>query len=214
MTRFAKLARRLALVLGLIGCGGVPMRGPGNSGGDDPAGPGPGGAAAGEGGAAAGTGGAPAEEAVTSPEELEAAIQQDLASIHALEVVRLAGLRIDAPANACYQYPCPNDLRDPAVEPQYRQLAPRLARLTDTLQTIAADPDIAPADPAGAYADMVALNQLHVVVVLDLWRVNPANNPNCYSLPCPADIARADAENRRRAGVLHAWAVQATAEQP
>ena len=202
MTRLANLAWRLALVLGLIGCGGSPTRGGGVPAGGDPA------------GGASSSGGAPPTEVVTSPEELEAAIRQDLSSIHRLEVVLLGGVQVGPPANACYQYPCPDDLRDPAVEPQYRELAPRLARLTDILQTVAANPEIAPVDPAGEDADVRALNQLQVVLVLDLWRVAPASNPNCYNLPCPEDVARADAENRRRAGVLHAWAVETAAEPP
>jgi len=201
MTKMVKLARRLALVVGLIGCGGSPIGGGAPASGESA-------------GGAPGSGGAPPSEAMTTPEELEAAIQQDLSRIRRLEIARLGGVQVGPPANACYQYPCPGDLRDPAIEPQYRALAPRLARLADTWQTIAADPEIAPADPANQYADVRALNQLQVVLIVDLWRVTPANNPSCDSLPCPEDVARADAENWRRAGVLHAWAVQAAAEQP
>jgi hypothetical protein len=37
----------------------------------------------------------------------------------------------------------------------------------------------------------------------------PATQPNCYNLPCPEDLQRAEAEDQRRAGVARVLAGQA-----
>src|SRR5262245_14404047 len=52
----------------------------------------------------------------------------------------------------------------------------------------AAEADPADCTDEAIAANLTALRALSVVEVGDLLRVEPANNPSCYSLPCPEDI--------------------------
>jgi hypothetical protein len=73
------------------------------------------------------------------------------------------------------------------------------------------------ADPAACTteaieANLAALRDLSVVEVGDLLVVEPANNPNCYNLPCQEDEEAAAAETCARATKL-ARILQATESQ-
>jgi hypothetical protein len=48
-------------------------------------------------------------------------------------------------------------------------------------------------DQSQAAAAVQALNALQVVRVASLVEVKPANDPQCYNLPCQSDIQAADA---------------------
>jgi hypothetical protein len=60
--------------------------------------------------------------------------------------------------------------------------------------------------------NLVELRAMSVVEVGDLLAVEPANNPNCYNLPCEDDVAAAEAETCARATKL-ANIVEATKSQ-
>jgi hypothetical protein len=202
MSRLESLALRLVLLFGLAaGC----ADGPAAPGSPLPAGAPPSASAPSEG---------PAPRAAEpAASDMVGEVERNLARLRALEVVDVQRLVLDLPAEArqCYGAPC--SYMDPAVTAEYRRQAPRLARLTELATRLAAAPGVAPAEPAGAEADLAALRKLEVVEIGRLVTVAPAPSPNCYNLPCPDDVKRAEAENQRRAGVAHALAVQSLAEK-
>ena len=51
-------------------------------------------------------------------------------------------------------------------------------------------------------ANLQALRALQIVQTGDLLRETPGNNPNCYNLPCPEDVAKARETTCKRAGEL------------
>jgi hypothetical protein len=196
MSRFERLARRLALVLGLLaGCGGAGMGGLPPA---DPSGTPP-----------------PAQPARPTSAELAADVRANVERLRGLEVVDVYSAVFDTPeASNCYGAPpCPGSESNPDVAAELARQAPRLARLTDIAAGLAAATEGAPADPAGAAADLAALDGLRIVELGNLLTVAPAANPICYNTPCPSDVAAATAENGRRAGIVHAWAAEAVSEK-
>jgi len=193
MSRFERLARRLVLVLGLsAGCEGAGMGGlpPG----DPPGMPPP---------------------AQPTPAELIVDVRANVDRLRALQIVDVYSAVFDTPeASNCYGGPpCAGSESDPAVAAELARQAPRLARLTDIAAGLAASTEVPAADPAGAAADLAALDGLRIVELGNLLTVAPASNPICYNTPCPSDVAAADAENGRRAGIVHAWAAEAVSEK-
>jgi hypothetical protein len=151
-----------------------------------------------------------------TPAELAADVHADLAALQSLQVVQVNEVvLLNAPeAYNCYGTPpCPGSETDPAVAAELARQAPRLARLTDIAEGLAGASEVAPADPASVAGDLYVLRELRIVDIGDLLTVSPASSPNCYNLPCPEDVAAADTENQRRAGVVHAWAAEAVAEE-
>lgn len=140
---------------------------------------------------------------VSDPVATHAAISQDLERLRALDVFQVGRLILDLPeeATACYGAPCAGF--QSAVAQAEAEHAPRLARLTDDAAA-AVEGSAYPVESAGVAADLESLRALRIVEVGALITTVPANNPNCYNLPCEADKARADAENRARAGRLAA----------
>ena len=49
-----------------------------------------------------------------------------------------------------------------------------------------------------------ALNALAIVEVAGLVEARPANQPQCYNLPCPADVEAANRENSARVSQVFA----------
>jgi hypothetical protein len=207
MSRFEWLARWLVLVLGLAaGCGGGGMTGtpsvpdpttvPTTMPTTDPTMP---------------TTSPPVQ---ATPAELAADVHADVAALAALQVVDVYEVVLNAPeAYNCYgTHPCPGSESDPTVAAELARQAPRLDRLTAIAEGLAGSSEVAPVDPYSVGPDLDSLRNLRIVNLGQLLRVSPASNPTCYNTPCPEDVAAADAENGRRAGVVHAWAAEAAAE--
>jgi len=179
MSRLGRLARRLVIIWGIAaGCDGGTGSGTPTTTTTDP-----------------------------TPAEVVAAIKSDLASLTDLHVFGVGGLVVSNPeASNCYGgAPCADLVSNPAVAAEYARQAPRLRQLTQLAQELAATADL-PAAGADTTADLAALNNLAIVYIGQLVTVAPASSPICYNTPCPDDIARADAENRHHADVVHALA--------
>ncbi len=129
-------------------------------------------------------------------EEVEQSIQQSLDRLGALHIVNVASLVLDLPgeASSCYGLqPCAG-WEQPYHAERARQ-APRLEHLASFAEAAVRDPNLAAHDKSEADAAIQALNGLAVVTVTTLVEVKPANNPQCYNLPCPADVEAADRIN-------------------
>ena len=156
---------------------------------------------------AAGCAGAtPAPEA-PSPEALEASIDADLGSLRALEVLEVGQLvmRLPAEATACYGLPCNEDDRVLWTN-ERRTQATRLADLVDRALPAAERAGTTAPAPSELDSALEALGALHIVEVGEMVRVVPANNAECYSLPCPSDVAAAESTNAHNAAVIVAIA--------
>jgi hypothetical protein len=147
-----------------------------------------------------------------TPAELNAAVKEDLARLRSLSVVSVGGLVLsqEAQAASCYSAPCELSDSDPVIA-DYRRQQPRLRRLLDAAQAAIGARELPEVTPAQTQADLAALESLRIVTLQGLVTVAPATQANCYGLPCPEDIARADAENRRRAGAAHVLAAEVAA---
>ncbi|HET6280571.1 MAG TPA: hypothetical protein VFH73_06385 [Polyangia bacterium] len=211
MSRFESLARRLVLFLGL-GVTGVVAAGcqAGPTVVTMPATPAPAPAGAGE-----PSNPTPATTPPASPATqvaLETDVAEHLARLQALQTVAVGKLVVSLPCQAASNYgTCPDDVYADMVREAYARQAPRLARLTELAETIARA-EVAPVDPTVAVDDLAALNRLAIVDVQGLLTVAPVYTGHCYGA-CPADKDRADAENQRRAGVVHDLAREAAAQK-
>jgi hypothetical protein len=204
MSRLGWLARRLVVVWGLALAGGCDS--------------GDGGGGGGGGSNTASTGQPPAADPTYATPAEAAAVVADLRDhmqrLQNLKVVEVYTLDVAIPEAAnCYGGPPCNGLEsNPAVTAEYARQAPRLDRLTEMAEALAASSELPAAGP-DASADIAALNGLQIVDFGTLVKVEPASSPNCYNLPCPEDVASAAAENQRHADVVHSLAVMAVAGQ-
>ena len=132
-----------------------------------------------------------------SPQEVEASIEASFSRLAALDIVEAATLvsALPAEATSCYNLPCPDSKWVQPYQDERAKQAPRLAKLVELAESVAADPTIAPRDSSQAQAALDALAGLEIINAETLVEVKPANNPECYNLPCPADKAAADATN-------------------
>jgi hypothetical protein len=82
--------------------------------------------------------------------------------------------------------------------------ATQLETLAATAEAACATTEVDPAlcTPASIEQNLGELRDMRVVEVGELLAVEPANNPNCYNLPCQEDIAAAEAETCARATKL------------
>lgn len=128
-------------------------------------------------------------------------VDANLARLRALQVFEVGALVVDLPEEAfnCYG-PCPGS--EPAITAAKVKAATRLAALADVAEAVAEAP------PANACAlstvddNLAALQALRIVGVASLIEAQPAQNPQCYNLPCEEDIAAAKLINCARAGKL------------
>jgi hypothetical protein len=151
----------------------------------------------------------PAEPQPVPVEKVEQSIQQSFDRLNALEIVSAARLVLDLPAEAtaCYNLPCPGSVWEEKYHAERARQAPRLERLVGLAETAAHAEYTAMRDMSEADAAIQALNGLAVIEVAGLVEVKPANNPQCYNLPCGTDIAAAD-----RVNSAHVTAVFATVD--
>ncbi len=134
------------------------------------------------------------------PARVQASIQQSLDRLRALEIFPVGRLVMNLPSEAtqCYGLPCPgSQWVKPYHDEQARQ-APRLQKLADLAEAARHNQYLTPHDKSEVQAATQALNELQIVAVETLLQVTPQNNPQCYNLPCPADVLAADQENAKR----------------
>jgi hypothetical protein len=143
---------------------------------------------------------APATNEPVSIEKVDQSVQQSFDRLNALHVVTAARLVLDLPAEAtaCYSLPCPGSEWEPKYHAERARQAPRLERLVGFAETAARAEYPTMRDKGEASAAVEALNGLAVIEIGGLVDAQPANNANCYNLPCPEDIAAADLANRAR----------------
>jgi hypothetical protein len=204
MSRLGWLARRLVMIWGLALAGGCDSGGGGGGGGG--------------GSNTASTGQPPAADPTyATPAEAAAVVadlRDDMQRLQNLKVVEVFTLDVAIPEAAnCYGgAPCDGFESNAAVTAEYARQAPRLAQLTQLAETLAGSSELPTADP-DVTADIAALNGLKIVDFGALVKVEPASSPNCYNLPCPEDVASANAANQHHADVVHSLAAMAVAEQ-
>jgi len=151
-------------------------------------------------GLGAGCSGPTPDPTPSEPAQVEASIQHSFDRLRALEIFPVGRLVMNLPSEAtqCYGLPCPgSQWVQPYRDEQARQ-APRLQKLADLAEVTRHNQYLTPHDPSEAAAATRALNDLQVVTVETLLVAAPANNPQCYNLPCPADVQAADQENAKR----------------
>jgi hypothetical protein len=138
----------------------------------------------------------PIPESAEAADELRDASLQALA---ALEVFEVGNLVTDLPDNSFHCYGlCPEHLDE------YLEAVSRLAAFAGAAVDAAGAADLA-ACPTGAIAgNLGAIADLRVVEVGAFLAAEPENNPQCYNLPCPEDVAAAEATNCERAAKLDA----------
>jgi hypothetical protein len=132
--------------------------------------------------------------------QVDASIEDSLTRINALQLFSVEGLVLNLPAQAreCYNLPCPNDAASwAAYHAERARQAPRLAKLAEQAE-ICNSGNCYISTPTSADEAVQALNALQIVTIGELIQTQPANNPECYNLPCPSDTAAAEIENNRR----------------
>ncbi|MEO7329382.1 MAG: hypothetical protein ABI193_12435 [Minicystis sp.] len=130
--------------------------------------------------------------AKVDPAAALAHVDQNLARLAALQVFTVGTLIVDLPEEAtnCYG-PCPGS--EGVIQKAKEQAAVRLEKLTAVAEAAADKPAQASCDKAAIDTNLAALADLRIVGVEGLIEVQPKNNPQCYNLPCQADIAAAKA---------------------
>jgi hypothetical protein len=126
-----------------------------------------------------------------------------LSEVSVFEVGELVIAQNMVPGN-CYGGVCEND---DDRERNYIDQADRLHALVD-LATDDPETTVTPCyttvdDPNIIASNLQAVDDLEIVDVGEFLEQEVEPSASCYNLPCPDDIAAADAENYRRAQVLH-----------
>jgi hypothetical protein len=149
--------------------------------------------------ASPGTSGAPAEEPDRAAAEAQdhsaiaASINADLARLQALQVITAPTILLDLPAEAtaCYGSPCEDSWVEPFWAEHARQ-AKRLHQFADIAEATAPTVARGAHDKSEAEEAIATLDALHLIAGAALVEAAPANNPECYHVPCLSDVAAAD----------------------
>jgi hypothetical protein len=149
--------------------------------------------------------------AVTDPVQARASIQQSLDHLEALKLVSGETLVLELPEQAteCYGAPCPGTEWVEIYNAELFRQAPRIAQLADIAEAVSADSTVAPSLMSERAAAVAALSALQVISIGSLIEDQPANNPECYNLPCESDILAAQHANELRVGRAFAIASRA-----
>jgi hypothetical protein len=141
-----------------------------------------------------------------SAEKVEQSIERSLERLNALQIVAGARLVLDLPAEAtaCYGVPCPESTWVGPYQAERARQAPRLDQLATLAEATVTDPNLVLHDKSEADAAIRALNGLAVIEVGALVQAAPANNGQCYNLPCPEDVEAADRVNAARVSQVFA----------
>jgi hypothetical protein len=145
-----------------------------------------------------------ADEASLS--EAMANVEVNLERLRALSVFEVRDLVVKQPGEAdnCYGLPC-SDTSGTAAERESRA-ALRLARLADAAENAVNSAYAATQCIERVDLNLAALRDLEVVDVGEFMRIEPANNPYCYNLPCGEDLEAAAVANEARAADLESIA--------
>lgn len=148
---------------------------------------------------------------ITDPVQARASIQQSLDHLAALQLVSGETLVLELPdeATACYGAPCPGTKWVEVYNAELFRQAPRVAQLADIAEAVSADPTVAPSPMSERAAAVAALSALQVISIETLIEDQPANNPECYNLPCESDKLAAQHANELRVGRAFAIASRA-----
>jgi hypothetical protein len=150
----------------------------------------------------------------SSKAAVDASIKDSLDRLNSLQLFSVDGLVLKLPAQAseCYGIPCPGDKVGQAeYDAERARQASRLAKLA-ALAGRCSNSLCYDRAPESADQAVQALNALQIVQVGSLIAAQPANNPDCYNLPCQSDKDAAAAENQRRATVAFTTAQMAQEE--
>jgi hypothetical protein len=171
-------------------------------------------------GALAGCAG-PADVSISAPggpDEIEEAVDRggsakqamdDLQMLRSLEIAEVGELLHQYPEGAFNCYGACPEFEDEIAAEDSRQ-AQRLSLLADiAFQKVTIEADEAFCGAEVIDDNLAALADLQIVEVFGLVEEVPQNNPYCYNLPCPDDIAAAEAINCQRATALAAIAQEA-----
>ena len=140
------------------------------------------------------------------PVQVEQSIEQSFERLRALRIVDVRNLVLNLPAEAtaCYGLPCEGSVWEQRYRDERARQAPRLARLTDLAEATVHGQYHVTHDKSEAEAAIQALAALAIVEVAGLVETKPANNPQCYNLPCPTEVDAADRENSARVSQVFA----------
>lgn len=132
--------------------------------------------------------------------------REDLLQLGSLEVFEVGELWMSEPINEhnCYGTPCLDEVNEnQAVEAtdQAKRLADLVARAALAIETRPTDCGSGQVD-----AELAALRDLQIVEIGELLLEEAEADPNCYNLPCPAEIERVEAANCDTAAGLTAIA--------
>lgn len=138
--------------------------------------------------------------------QVDASINQSLDRLLALQVIEVDGLVLNLPeeATSCYNLPCPGSKWVQPWEAERARQAPRLSQFADIAESVNADASITPRDMSESSAAIKALTGLAIVEVSGLVLAQPANNPDCYNLPCESDKQAAQKVNELRVAKVFA----------
>ena len=128
-------------------------------------------------------------------------VDENLTRLRSLTVFTVGELIVNLPAEAgnCYG-PCPGS--EAAIEKAKADAALRLDKLVDIAESAVKTPVTDACADATIDQNIAALKALQIVDVQGLIKEAPKSSPNCYNLPCPADIEAAKAITCERAGKL------------
>lgn len=139
------------------------------------------------------------------PQSAVAKVDENLARLQALEVVSVGNLVLDVPEEAmnCYG-PCPG--WEDEIAAARAASAVRLDHMVQVAEPAAATPETNgnACEQASIDANVAVLRGLGIVDIGGLVVAQPANNPNCYNLPCQEDEAAARELTCERAAKLDA----------
>ncbi len=142
---------------------------------------------------------APASDAMAN-------VEINLERLRALEVFEVRDLVVKQPGEAgnCYGLPC-SSTSGTAAERESRA-ALRLAQLADVAENAVNAAYVPTQCIERVDLNLAALRNLEIIGVGEFMRIEPANNPFCYSLPCTEDLEAAAVANEARAADLESIA--------
>ena len=123
---------------------------------------------------------------------------EHMKTLQELRLFEVGALLVELPAEAyqCYGL-CPE--WEDELEAQRAEQEARLADLAAVARSVHESETLPEADASTTGEHLEALSALTIVAVGELIVDEAASSPYCYNLPCPGDIAAADASNARRA---------------
>lgn len=134
------------------------------------------------------------------------AVDENLSRLEDLALFAVGDVVLDLPAEGvnCYGV-CPEWQAE--ADAQRADQNVRLTALVDIAEDVRALPYVGGHQSPGASLEL--LQGLRLIEVGALVVDQPANNPDCYNLPCESDVRAADESNARRAAELAAIAERA-----